>query len=329
MPRQPRIDSPGLLHHVIVRGIERGNIFYDDEDRDRFLGRLRTLLLETGTDCYAWALIPNHLHLLLRPNTVELSRFMRRLLTGYAVNFNRRHKRSGHLFQNRYKSIVCEEDPYLLELIRYIHLNPVRAGLVKDLEALEFYPWCGHAEILGKSQKSGIVEDWVLSLFSQHEESARQRYRQFIEDGIKQGKRPELGGGGLQRSQVGQPDQGGSQLYDERVLGSGDFIQQLQDQGQLDSSAHAKISLKELQTAIIDKYSIPADDFLRRARSSNVAEARIVFCYCAARKFFHPGVSIARHLKIGSSSVSRAVQKGEWLIQTDENLFRWISDLKH
>ncbi|WP_224747076.1 transposase [Pelovirga terrestris] len=115
MPRQPRIDIPGLLQHVIVRGIERRNIFRNNTDRRDFVDRLSTLLIETDTDCYAWAMIPNHFHLLLKPKGCELKHFMRRLLTGYAVNFNKRHRRSGHLFQNRYKSIVCEEDTYLLK----------------------------------------------------------------------------------------------------------------------------------------------------------------------------------------------------------------------
>lgn len=329
MPRQPRIDSPNLLHHVIVRGIERKNIFIDDDDRVNFVERLHKLLAETDTVCYAWALIPNHLHLLLRPQRIPLSRFMRRLLTGYAVTFNRRHNRSGHLFQNRYKSIVCEEDSYLLELIRYIHLNPLRAGLVENLENLDIYPWCGHSEILGKNKGVGIAADWVLALFSKHKESACQQYRQFIDDGIKQGKRPELVGGGLQRSLAGQTDQSEPQLYDERVLGSGDFVQQLQDQGLLDRPTQTKMGLGELQTAIVDKYSISIDQLLRRSRSSDVATARMIFCYCAVRLFFHPVAAVARHLGIGSSSVSRAAQKGEQLVHMDKDLSRWVLTLKH
>jgi len=329
MPRQPRIDSPDLLHHVIVRGIERGKIFNDDEDRDSFVERLRMLLLETGTACYAWALIPNHFHLLLKPHTVELARFMRRLLTGYAVTFNRRHKRSGHLFQNRYKSIVCEEEAYLLELIRYIHLNPLNAGLVGDLNTLDLYPWCGHAEILSNNKESGLAADWVLSLFSQDMKSARQRYRQFITDGIQQGKRPELVGGGLQRSQRGQISCDEPQLYDERVLGSGDFVQQLQDRGLLDFSIQPKITLDELKNAVVGKFSIPIDQFMRRARSSEVSSARFIFCYCAVRHLGHSGAATAKYLGIGSSSVSRAVQKGELLFQTDESFSFWLSKLKH
>lgn len=134
MPRQARLDAPGILQHVMARGIERRKIFANDKDRTSFLERLTVILEETQTQCYAWALIPNHFHLLLRTGSTPLSKVMRRLMTGYAMNFNKRYKRTGHLFQNRYKSVVCEEDPYLLELIRYIHLNPLRAKLVQDLE---------------------------------------------------------------------------------------------------------------------------------------------------------------------------------------------------
>lgn len=134
MPRKSRIDAPGALHHIIVRGIELSLIFRDDDDRNHFLERLGKLLRETQTPCLAWALIPNHFHLLLKTGQVPIATLMRRLLTGYAVYFNHRYRRHGHLFQNRYKSILCEEDVYLLELVRYIHLNPLRAGIVKKLE---------------------------------------------------------------------------------------------------------------------------------------------------------------------------------------------------
>ena len=329
MPRQPRIDSPGLLHHVIVRGIEWGIIFRDDDDRDAFVQRLGKLLAETNTDCYAWALIPNHFHLLLRPQTIELSRFMRRLLTGYAVTFNRRHKRSGHLFQNRYKSIVCEEETYLLELIRYIHLNPLRANRVKDLEELNTYPWCGHAELLGQIRGCGLAAEWVLPLFSQQKQAARERYQQFIADGVKQGKRPELIGGGLQRSQLGQPDGEIPEYYNEQVLGSGDFVLQLQEDGVLESPLRVQISLQELQKIIADKYAIQPDQLLKRSRLSNPAQAKIIFCYCAVRRFSHPITALAKYLEVGSSSVSRAVQKGELLLQQDRVLFDWVLGLKH
>ena len=152
MPRKARIDAPGSLHHIIVRGIERRKIFYDDEDRNGFLERLAVVLTETSTPCFAWALIPNHVHILLKTGVTPIATVMRRLLTGYAVSFNRRHRRHGQLFQNRYKSILCQEDLYLLELVRYIHLNPLRARLVEDLKALDRYAYGGHSVMMGNLQ---------------------------------------------------------------------------------------------------------------------------------------------------------------------------------
>ncbi len=149
MPRQPRLDAPGALHHVIGRGIERTKIFHDDTDREDFVSRLAGLGRDRSLVVYAWALMPNHFHLLVRTGPSSLAQSMRRLLTGYVVNFNRRHKRAGHLFQNRYKSIVCEQEPYLLEVSRYIHLNPVRGEIVPGLPALRRYPWTGHAALMG------------------------------------------------------------------------------------------------------------------------------------------------------------------------------------
>jgi putative transposase len=150
MPRKTRIDAPGALHHIILKGIERKPIFKDDRDYRNFLGRLGKVLTETSTPCYAWALMPNHVHLLLRTGLYAIATVMRRVLTGYAQQFNRRHKRHGHLFQNRYKSFLCEENPYLLELVRYIHLNPFRGGLVRDLEDLAGWARCGHSVLMGR-----------------------------------------------------------------------------------------------------------------------------------------------------------------------------------
>ena len=123
MPRSARLDAPGVLHHVMGRGIERKEIFYNDIDRNDFIARLASLVDEDAMEIYAWVLMPNHFHLLCKTKNFPLASTMRRLLTGYVVNFNKRHKRYGHLFQNRYKSIVCQEDIYLKELVRYIHLN--------------------------------------------------------------------------------------------------------------------------------------------------------------------------------------------------------------
>jgi hypothetical protein len=180
------------------------------------------LLEQTGTACFAWVLLENHAHFLLRTGQTSLARFMRRLLTSHATTFNLRHRRSGHLFQNRYKSIVCDEETYLLELVRYIHLNPFRAGVIHDMDALDRYPWCGHGALLGERSLRGQVTEEILRRFSPRLPRARQYYRQFVMDGVNQGQRDELVKGGLRQSCLGSEE--GGRVFDQRVLGDGDFV---------------------------------------------------------------------------------------------------------
>ncbi|MBN2125567.1 MAG: transposase [Deltaproteobacteria bacterium] len=228
MPRQARLDSPGTLHHVMVRGIECGEIVRDVKDRREFVRRMGTLAEDTGTKIFAWALMSNHAHILLRSGPKGLPRYMRRLLSSYAIYYNKIHQRHGHLFQNRYKSIVCEEDPYFMELVRYIHLNPLRAKVIPSLARLDDYPWCGHSVILGLRKRPWQDEGYVLKWFG-----SRKYYRDFVRQGIKLGSRPELVGGGLIRSQggwsavKGMRKSGVEEKGDERILGSGEFVDRL------------------------------------------------------------------------------------------------------
>jgi len=233
MPRQARLDAPGTLHHVILRGLERGHIVQDEADRTEFLTRLGDGVIATGTRIYAWAILPNHAHLLLRSGPAGLPQFMRRFLTGYAIAFNRHHGRHGHLFQNRYKSIVCEEDVYFRELVRYIHLNPLRAKLVADLPALEGYPWSGHATLVGRNPCTWQEREYVLAWFGATLGAGIRAYRAYVEEGIAQGRRPELVGGGLVRSLGGWAEVQAVRrlrqpaLADPRILGTGSFVEQM------------------------------------------------------------------------------------------------------
>src|SRR3989304_1431421 len=203
MPRGPRLDAPGTLHHVMVRGIEGRPISREDSDRADFVRRLAVLAQDRDLTVYAWSLLPNHAHLLLRTGRIPLTRVMRSLLTGYAGTFNRRHKRTGHLFQNRYKSMGGEADAYLLELVRYIHLNPLRAGIVPSVKALDPYPWTGHSAILGQVERPWQAVGELLGIFAAKSGTARRRYRAFVGDGARPGRRPDLTGGGLRRSAGG------------------------------------------------------------------------------------------------------------------------------
>jgi putative transposase len=233
MPRQARLDAAGTLHHVMIRGIERRRIVDDEQDRRDFVLRLGRLAVETCTSIYAWALMSNHAHLLLSSGPRGLAQFMRRLLTGYAVNYNLRHRRHGHLFQNRYKSIVCDGDSYFTELVRYIHLNPLRVRLVADLAELEGYPYCGHGVLLGTVRNEWQERDSVLAQFGDREGEAKGAYRRFVAEGVELGRRPELVGGGLIRSQGGWSEvksvrrRASREMADERILGSGNFVERV------------------------------------------------------------------------------------------------------
>jgi putative transposase len=216
----------------MVRGIERRKIFWADTDRDSFLDRLGEVLPHSHTSCFAWALMPNHVHLLLRTGPTPLPTVMRRVLTGYAGQFNRHHRRHGHLFQNRYKSVLCQEDVYLLQLVRYIHLNPLRANLVEDYNGLNGFPYSGHCALMGRCNYEWQDTAYVLSLFGEKVSRARRQYSEYVEKGIAEGRKPELVGGGLIRSLGGWEAVKGSRPKgerikgDERILGDGEFVEE-------------------------------------------------------------------------------------------------------
>ncbi len=230
MPRGARLDAPGTLHHVIVRGIEQESIVRDDTDRRAFLDRMGLQVKASGTSIYAFALMTNHAHILLKSGPDGIATCMRRLLTGYAKHFNRRHQRVGHLFRNRYKSIICQEEAYFGKLVAYIHLNPLRAGLVESLEQLASYPWCGHAVLLNTLRCDWMDRDYVLRFFGSKERSALKAYLRFLEEELKIDREQELSGGGLVRSQGGWSNvqslrrRGEKAFGDERILGGEDFV---------------------------------------------------------------------------------------------------------
>lgn len=326
MPRAARLDMPGLLQHVIVRGIEKRDIFLDDQDRQSLLRRLSKLLGETETDCLAWALLSNHLHLLLCPKRSKLAVLMRRLLTGYAITFNLRHQRSGYLFQNRYKSIVCEQEPYLLELVRYIHLNPVRAGMANSIGELDYYPWCGHAVLMGNQELPGQDTDEVLRRFGQRIAVSRRRYRQFMVDGISKGKRDELVGGGLKRTLrlTGYEE---VRAYDERVLGSEGFVERLRKEHELSDRLPVVMPLEALIEQIGGFLGITPGTLRQRSKGKRLAEARSVISYVAVREMGYNGAEVARALNITRSGVSIAAGRGEEIFRNNQFLRNQVSKL--
>jgi REP element-mobilizing transposase RayT len=298
------------------RGIERTQIFRTDPDRADFVARLAARCQEGDWVVYAWALMPNHFHLLVRTGRRPLFQSMGKLLTGYVVNFNRRHKRYGHLFQNRYKSILCEEDPYLLELTRYIHLNPLRGGLVQGLAALRRYPWTGHAAIMG-----GVERDWqdtatVLASFGRQRRQARERYEAFVGEGIPRGRRPDLVGGGLIRSLGGwaqvlalrrKQDQ---VTADARILGSGEFTEHLLAEAARHDKetlrlARQRRDLPALARQVSAGEGVPERALRSGRRQPPIVRARRLFCQVAVQGLGYSGAGVARFLGVTTSAVNR------------------------
>ena len=322
MPRRARIDAPGALHHVIVRGIERKAIFKDKVDRDTFLQRAGSIFTASQTPCFAWVLMTNHVHLLIRTALVPLSTLMRRLLTGYAMAFNRRHRRHGQLFQNRYKSILCQEDAYLLELTRYIHLNPLRAKIVSDLKALDTYAYSGHAVLMGRNINEWQDTDYILTLFADQRSTARRRYRLFVKQGIEAGRRPDLVGGGLIRSLGGWKaarslTKGHQRVKgDERILGDSEFVLGVLAKGEelLERSyrlAAKGVDLNTLARHVSGMFNLMPKELLSPGRYPDRVKARSLLFYWAVRELGMTATELARTAGMTQPAVSMAVKRGE------------------
>jgi len=326
MPRKARIDAPGALHHIISRGIESHRIFRDDHDRQNFIHRLGTILSETETPCYAWALMPNHFHLLLKTGLTPIATVMRRLLTGYAVSFNLRHQRQGHLFQNRYKSILCQEDAYLKELVRYIHLNPLRAGLVLSHKELDQYLFSGHSPLAGTSEKEWQSVNEVLSFFGTKRIVARKNYQVFVKKGLKQGRKPELMGGGLIRSTGGWDAVKSLRKKnmhiksDERILGDSDFVKGVLEASSEEFENRYRLKEKGFDFSAVVKrvsklFNIEPEELMLPGKQRQRVLGRSVLAYWAVRELGMTETDVGLKLDLSQPAVSRALGRGERFIR--------------
>jgi len=314
------LDFPGALHHVMARGIERREIFDAEEDRRDFVERLGVALQKTTAELFAWALMPNHIHLLLRTGEVRLGDVMRRLLGGYATAFNRRQGRCGHLFQNRFKSILVEEQRYLLELVRYIHLNPVRAGIVSTLEDLDDYAWTGHRCLLGSDQLGWQDTDRVLTLFARVRGQARVTYREFVRDGLKHGRRPELttgqvirrfGGRVLRALRRGRE----SWAADERILGSEEFVlRALREFRRHDRPRVDEEHLDRLIHDVAKFHALSPAEITGNGIRRDVVQARSIVCFVAVREYGLSLAQVARALNVSGQSVRRGIDSAPGIL---------------
>lgn len=321
MPRLARLDAPGVLHHVMGRSLERTEIFLSGTDRNDFISRLAELAEDQSMAIYAWALLPNHFHLLCKTQRRPLSSSMRKLLTGYVVNFNKRQKRHGHLFQNRYKSIVCQEDAYLTELVRYIHLNLLRAGLVRDIRGLNRSPWSGHSALMGYVERDWQHTEYVLSFFGRGR-ARKRNYLEFVKEGIALGRRPELVGGGLIRSMGGWFEvlamrrTGNKQQSDQRILGDGEFVEhalsEMDDLGKGNLRVAPRgMDLVSLAKRVCEVHRVWLGELRSGSRRQEIMEARRVLSWLAVRELGYSGAEVARYLGVTNSCITRAASLGE------------------
>jgi REP element-mobilizing transposase RayT len=307
----------------MARGIEKREIFRDRNDRHAFLERLSEIIIEGQAKLYAWALMPNHFHLLLRPQVASMVDIMRRLMTGYSVWHNRRHKRSGHLFQNRYKSIVVEEERYFLELVRYIHLNPIRGRLLTELSQLDTNPYTGHAVILGKQHYACQDVDWVLGWFGNQVGKARRKYRAFVKAGFQQGVREELRGGGLIRSSGGREKLAARpkedrEMGDERILGDGSFVECTLKKCQK-RQPRKSASVEHILTEVCRKSRISQALILSGSRVRPVSTARRLFLLRAYEEAGASYAHLGRICGLAHTSVKQAIEKAREETKTADN----------
>lgn len=286
MPRHPRIHAKGLLYHVIARGNNGQKIVLTHQDNQRFLNNLRELKAKYNFRLYAYAIMPNHFHLLIEVGDEPIWKIMQALLTRHSRYFNTVYKRRGHLFQGRYRSIICEKDNYLLELVRYIHLNPVRAGLVKRAES---WVWSGHGEYLGR-KKDIIDQAFLLGILGG--KNPRNTYMKFLNAGR-----------GIKYIEEYHPK-------DIRpFLGSGEFVKDTEEIRKSESKTVKKSGdLKDIANEICGKFGIEFSILTSKSRVKDIVKYKIEFIKSAIECGFACS-EIARFLEMNASTVSRVVNK--------------------
>jgi REP element-mobilizing transposase RayT len=306
MARKPRIHLPGGLYHVILRGNGGQPVFLTDDDRFRFYLLLQEGTCRFGYRVHAFCLMTTHIHLALQAGDIPLSRGMQNLSFRYTRWINWREKRTGHLFQGRYKAILVDGDSYLLELARYIHLNPVRAGMVKDPED---YPWSGHRAYLGDEFLPWLTTDWMLGQFGKSVAKARAGYRAFVLDGLGEEHRPEFHGGG----------------EDPRVLGDDNFVDQcLSDSGGM----RLRLTAKEIADRVCLAYNIDEGTLKTQSQQRVFSEARAVVGWLARELGCVTLSEVGKHVNRDVGSISSSVRRLSERMQEAPELADRVRSLK-
>lgn len=289
MPRQPRIEFPGAFYHVIVRGNHRQVVFHDDQDKKKYLSVLHDYWIKFNFTLYAFVLLDNHVHLLIETQTIPLSKIMQGVNQRYTQYYNLRYQQSGHLFQGRYKAILCQRDSYLLELVCYIHLNPVRAGIVQKPSD---YIWSSHRYYLSNVTTGFINTKFVLRKFSKSPKNASQKYLQFINSHMK-----------LRHREDFYPP------LNKSILGDDAFIEQLnlrlRDRHIHINKKANQIPLIKIARNVCDVVGLDLNMLKGRSRSNLNSLARTVFVFIARNYSTSSNNDIARFLGRDPALITR------------------------
>ena len=333
MGRISRLDWKDSVHHVMTRGIEKRRIFEDDEDRLNLVNRLSSCVNTTSVSIYAWALMPNHMHFLVRTGNTPLSKFMHKLLTGHAVYFNKKHDRTGHLFQNRYKSILVQSDRYMLSLVRYIHLNPLKGNVLKNMKELDEYPWTGHAGLMGTHSYPWQDTSYIFNLFSKHKKTNREKYRVFLsetddtessEDSLYETGSYLMGSDGLLKIEDEDLSSGEKAQY--RILGDYNFAHEVyqrmryRDRCKLRDRNTDRKTIEILLSYMEDKYNISKASLRSNSRKRTVSKARSLMCYVLIEILGMKYVDCGNLLNISPQAASKAADRCLTLDYFEEDL---------
>ncbi len=308
MARKPRVHFPNAFYHAISRGNQRQDLFLDEKDYQTYLSYLSEYKTRYQFCLYAYVLMRNHVHLLLEVRETPLSRIMQVLQFRYTRYFNRRYSKVGHLFQGRYKAILCDRDPYLLELIRYIHLNPIRSRVVRDLER---YRWVSHLNYLGRRRDELIDEEFGLSQFGRSKEVARRRYREFVLEGLDQGHQERL-----------------YEVKDQRFLAGDEYIERIESKKVSDMPVLFDIPLEEIVMEVGGQIGVRRDQFYSLGRERRGAYGRGIVAYLARKLGGYLVKEIAEYFRREPMTISGAIIKVEDQIQRDGALAKRIGLLE-
>ena len=315
MPTKKRISVPGACVHVMARGIDGRKIFADDTDRRVFCRLLGKVITTSGYLCYGWSLMDNHYHLVLRCSDTPLEHPMRTLNSAYARHFNDRIERSGYVFQDRYKSVLTQDQNYLQELIRYVHLKPLRGGLCGTIEQLDCYPWAGHAVLMGNHSVPFQTTEAVLKRFGSTPKGARERYREFIVAGAKKDISNPLDEM-IRRSNQGVDKKDKPECW---VIGDPDFVRSVMSRHRqrllLSRARTERWDLENLCDQVAREEGVNVGEMKIRTRAGRGSVARKKFCYIACRVLQFPIAEVAAFLKVSAPAVSWSVTKGGQLVE--------------